>query len=205
MSETKYAVIGVGDFGSAVAKILSSRGAEVFAIDSNEALIDEIQDDVAFAVSMDATDKKALQSQNIQDFDAVVVAIGENFEALLLCCAQLQELGVKRIIARAQGRTQKQILKKIGIEEVLSPEYEFAELKAPKTIDGKTVKEVGLRDKYGLNLITIKREYSVERNGKREIEQHLLGVPASETVIYATDTIVVFGSEKDVKKFIEIN
>ena len=230
MSETKYAVICVGDFGSAVAKILSSRGAEVFAIDSNEALIDEIQDDVAFAVSMDATDKKALQYQNIQDFDAVVVAIGENFEALLLCCAQLQELGVKRIIARAQGRTQKQILKKIGIEEVLSPEYEFAvsiaekllnpsilsflelpdnyeiaELKAPKTIDGKTVKEVGLRDKYGLNLITIKREYSVERNGKREIEQHLLGVPASETVIYATDTIVVFGSEKDVKKFIEIN
>ena len=230
MSEQRYAVIGVGDFGSAVAKILSERGAEVFAIDSNESLINEIQDDVASAVSMDATDKKALQTQSIEDFDAVVVAIGENFEALLLCCVQLQELGVKRIIARAQGKQQKEILRKLGIEEVLSPEYEFAqsiaekllnpslisflelpdnyeiaELKAPKNVDGKTIAELGLRNKYSLNLITVKREYSVDRNGEREIEQHILGVPSSETVIYHTDTIVVFGLSSDVKKFIEIN
>jgi trk system potassium uptake protein TrkA len=230
MTEQKIAVIGVGDFGSAIAKILSERGAEVFAIDSNESLINDIQDEVSLAVRLDATDKKALQTQNITDFDAVVVAIGENFEALLLCCVQLQELGVNRIIARARGIQQKQILRKIGIEEILTPEYEFAksiaekllnpsilsflelpdgyeiaELRAPKGVDGRTLEDIGLRNKYKLNLITVKREYEVEKNGEEAIEQHILGVPTSDTVIYKTDTLVVFGSAKDIEKFIELN
>ena len=97
LTNNKFAVIGVGRFGSAIARTLAKRGAEVIAIDSTLEKIENIQDDVAYAVSLDATDKKALMSQNIQEVDAVVVSIGEDFEAMILCCVMLMELKVKRI------------------------------------------------------------------------------------------------------------
>ena len=107
MRGTKFSVIGMGKYGRSIAQILSDRGAEVIAIDNREELIEEVEDFVALAVTMDATDGKALESQNIDECDAVVVAIGANFEALLLCCFQLKELGVKRIIARSNDENQK--------------------------------------------------------------------------------------------------
>lgn len=230
MSKHKFAVIGLGLFGRAIAKTLSERGAEVLAIDINEEKIQEIKDDVAYAVTFDATDIKALRAQNIKDVDAVVVAIGQNFESLLLCTVHLLELKVKRIIARAQGSLQSMILEKLGIKEILSPEnevgiavaeklihpsivsflqlpdeYEIVEVKTPKGIANRTLEDIGLRNKYKLNLITFKREVEVERNGETVKEQHIIGVPRSSTVLYETDTIVVFGRSKDIGKFIEIN
>ena len=124
MSEHKFAVIGLGLFGRAIAKTLSERGAEVLAIDINEEKIQRIKDDVAYAVTFDATDIKALRAQNIENVDAVVVSICENFEALLLCTVHLLELKVKRIIARAQGHLQRMILEKLGVQEILSAETE---------------------------------------------------------------------------------
>ena len=110
MSDQRFAVIGLGQFGSAIAKNLSNRGAEVLAIDSSLEKVEGIKDEVSHAVALDATDKKALLSQNIQDVDAVVVAIGENFQALLLCTFLLIELKVKRIITRSMGNDQRRIL-----------------------------------------------------------------------------------------------
>lgn len=135
MKGYKYAVIGLGLFGTAIAKKLAKKGAEVLAIDNNEDHIDEIKDEVAYAVCLDATDKKALKSQNIEDYDAVVVAIGENFEALLLCVVYLQELNIKRIIARANGIHQRKILEKIGIKEILSPEDEVGNVVAERLLN----------------------------------------------------------------------
>ena len=230
MSKHKFAVIGLGLFGRAIAKTLSERGAEVLAIDINEEKIQDIRDDVAYAVSFDATDMKVLKAQNIKDVDAVVVAIGENFEALLLCTVHLLEMKVKRIIARAEGPLQRMILEKLGVHEILSPEnevgiavaeklihpsivsflqlpdeYEIVEIKTPKGIANRTLEDIGLRNKYKLNLITFKREVEVEKNGETVKEQHIIGVPRSSTVLYETDTIVVFGRSKDIGKFIEIN
>ncbi|MHB1279609.1 MAG: NAD-binding protein, partial [Bacteroidia bacterium] len=75
----RFAVIGLGRFGTKIARTLSNRGAEVLAIDSDENKTDNLRDDVAYAVTMDSTDVKSLQSQRIQEMDAIVVAIGENF------------------------------------------------------------------------------------------------------------------------------
>lgn len=230
MRGNKFTVIGMGKYGRAIAHILSGRGAEVTAVDVREDLIEEIQEDVALAVTMDATDVKALRSQNIQDSDAVVVAIGANFEALLLCCFQLQELGLQRIIARANDERQKSILIKMGITEILEPEkeigifvaeqlinpnivsflqlpddYEVAEIKPPKDIANRTVEDVGLRNKYRLNLITIKRCFEEDKGDAIEVVQHILGVPNSDTIIKDTDTLIVFGTSTDIKRFIEIN
>ena len=230
MRGTKFSVIGMGKYGRSIAQILSDRGAEVIAIDNREEYIEEVEDIVALAVTMDATDGKALESQNIHESDAVVVAIGTNFEALLLCCVQLKELGVKRIIARSNDENQKKILQKIGIEEILEPEkeigvlvaeqlinpsivsflqlpddYEVAEIKPPKDIELRTVEEIGLRSKYRLNLITIKRCFEEDNGDSVEVVQHILGVPTSNTIIQSTDTLIVFGTSRDIKRFIEIN
>ncbi|MBL4651811.1 MAG: TrkA family potassium uptake protein [Flavobacteriales bacterium] len=226
----KYVVIGLGQFGEAIARNLSAKGAEVLAIDNNENHIEAIKDDVAMAVTMDATDIRALKTQNIQDAEAVVMAIGEDFEALLLSTVYVQELGAKRIIARAHGRQQRMILEKIGVEEILSPEdevakvvteqlrnpsvlsflelpddYEIVEIKAPQGIINKTVGEINLRNKYKINLVTIKRSYEKTKEGKTAIEAHILGVPTTDTMIYESDSIVVFGLIKDIERFIDIN
>ena len=230
MIQNRFAVIGLGRFGTAIAQTLSQRGAEVLAIDNSEEKIEDIKDDVAYAVTLDSTELKALKSQNIQNMDAVVVAIGENFEALLLTTVLLMELNVKRIIARATGKHQRMILEKLGIHEILSPEdevgiavaerllnpnivtslqlpdsYEIVEIKTPPELANRTLAEISLRNKYNLNLITLKREFEVNKGGELEIEKHILGVPSPETVLYESDTIIVFGKARDIQRFIEIN
>ena len=226
----KFAVIGLGRFGTKIALTLSQRGAEVLAIDNDENKVDNLRDEVAYAVTMDSTDVKALVSQRIQDVDAAVVAIGENFEALLLTTAHLQDMNVSRIIARAATPQQRMILEKMGVTEILSPEdevgilvaerllhpsvmtflqlpdgYEIAEIVPPKAIWNRSVGEIQLREVYNLNLITLKREYELEKNGLMVNEKHILGVPKSDTVIYESDTLIVLGQEMDIERFIEVN
>jgi trk system potassium uptake protein len=218
----KFAVIGMGQFGSAIARRLSQKGAEVIAIDADEEKIETIKDDVAYAVTLDATDKRALESQNLTAMDAVVVSIGSNFQDLMLCCFQLQEIGVKRIIGRAHGRTQRRILEKMGIAEILQPElevannmaetlmnpnllmivklpedYEIVEVQVPAGIKNRTLGSLGLREKYRLNLVTLIKTI--------DNEQRIIGVPEPDTKLLAEDLIVIFGKTKDINRFIEIN
>lgn len=230
MGVSKFAVIGLGRFGQAIARTLANRGAEVLAIDSNEEYIEDIKEDVAVAVALDATDIKALRTQNLQDMDAVVVSIGEDFEALLLCTVLLQEIGVSRIISRANGKHQRMILEKMGIAEVLSPEndvglavaerllnpnilttlllpdsYEIVEVKTPRIIANRTIEDINLRSKYNLNLITLKKQTETGQNGNTEIVAHIVGVPTGETLIEENDTLILFGLTKDIERFIQIN
>lgn len=231
MSDQRFAVIGLGQFGSAIAKNLSNRGAEVLAIDSSLEKVEGIKDEVSHAVALDATDKKALLSQNIQDLDAIVVAIGENFQALLLCTFLLIELKVKRIITRSMGNDQRRILEKMGVTEILSPEdevggnvaemlinpnvvmcmqlpdeYEIVEVRSPSAIIGRSLGDIGLREKYKLNLVTIlrKNENSLKENDKSK-DYHIIGVPDSNTIIQKTDFIIIFGLTKNIERFLEIN
>ena len=168
--------------------------------------------------------------QNIQDFDAVVISIGEQFEQLLLCAVNLIELKVKRIIARAKGDANKLILQKLGIKEIFQPEFEvgalvaerlmnpsiisylqlpdgysIAEIKPPHSIIGSSLGEIKLRDKYRINLITVKRDIEVEVDGETKTESHITGVPQSTTVIDEQDNMLIFGKSSDIEKFIEIN
>ncbi len=230
MAENRFAVIGCGKFGRAIARKLAGKGAEVIGIDNNENNVEKLQEEIALCICMDATDKKALAAQNITDVDGVVVAIGENFEALLLSTVYLQELGAKRIIARANDDHQRRILEQLGVEEILSPEdevgnvmaeklmhpsvvsilqlpenYEIAEIKAPKGIQNRSLSDIRLRDKYKLNLVTIEREVEKTIKGETVTDQHIIGIPTPDTVIEPTDTIVLFGMTKDIERFIEIN
>jgi len=218
----KFAVIGLGQFGSAIAKKLAEKGAEILAIDSDPDKVESIRDYVTYGVTLDATSRPALESQNIAEMDAVVVSIGQNFECTMLTVVQLQSLGVKRLMARAQGETQRRILTKLGVEEILSPEeevgknvaerlltpgmlmavqlpdnYEIVEVEAPKSTVGRSLEDIGLTKKYKLSLITLLRK----TNG----DHHILGVPEDDTVVEPNDLMVVFGTTKDVERFIHIN
>jgi len=219
----KFAVIGLGQFGRAICKKLSEKGAEVIAIDIDEDRVDEIKDNVSYAVQLDSTDKGALESQNIGDMDAVIVSIGHNFEAMLLTTVKLFEMGVKRLVARTQGETQRKILEKMGVTEILSPEeevginiaerlmnpsmlmcmplpdnYEIVEITAPKSVIGRSIKDLGLVAKYRLNLVTL-----IESNDDKEL--HIKGVIEDDEIIQSNHVLVVFGQTKDVERFIDIN
>ena len=208
MSNERFAIIGAGHFGSSIATALSERGAEVLVIDSDIKVIQDLSEEVAYSVCIDATNKRALLAENIQDFDAVVVAIGEDFVKRLLCTANLLDIGVKRIICRTMGNNQRTILEKMGITEFLSPEDEvgtlFAErLLNPKTV-GLTIADLNLRDAYRLSLITIRRSFSTEENGDNSTS-HIIGVPENSTDIQADDCFVMFGRSQDIENFIKKN
>ncbi len=230
MPNNQFVVIGIGQFGEAIARSLSKKGAEVMAIDKSQEVVDYIANDVAYAVALDSTDKKALISQNIQKFDAVVIAIGEDFEELLLTAVNLIELNIPRIIVRAKGLVNRKILEKLGLKEIFSPEFEvgavvaerllhptmisfldlpdnfmITEIKAPKAIIGQTLGDIQLRESYNINLVTIKNEVEERDHNEMVIRQHIKGVPHRTTVIEENDSLVIFGSAKDVEKFIEIN
>ena len=220
--KARFAVIGIGRFGTAIATKLAKKGAEVIAIDSNQDRINSIKDDVTYSVALDSTDINALKSQNITEMDAVVISIGEDFQSLLLTTFALQELGVKRIMVRAQGDAQHKILSRMGIKEILSTEdevsnnvaeqlmnpsvllyvplpdaFEIMEIKAPKGVVNRTLIDIALRTKYKINLITLLR--------KRGDDHHGIGGPKGDTIIEQEDLIVLFGSSKNISRFIEIN
>jgi len=213
----KIAIIGLGTFGKNLALDLAESDAEVLAVDLSEEKINELNHPNITAVKFDSTDVRELERFGIKDMDAVVVTIGENFEALLLTCMLLKELGAKRIIARASEPIHKKILKSIGIkeEDIISPEedvakrlsklllsdgfieffeiekdYEIAWIKAPKNFVGKTVRELDLRKNYNILLVTLIKNKKV------------VGVPDPDLKIEKDDELLIFGKDKDIKKII---
>ncbi|TVR80289.1 MAG: TrkA family potassium uptake protein [Chitinophagaceae bacterium] len=225
---SKFAVIGLGRFGETVAKTLAEKGAEVLGIDTREDIIENIRDDIAYAVKMDATDIKALQNQNIEDMDVVIVAIGNDFESLLLTTVQLQSMNIKRLITRANTIFQKKILEKIGIKEIIAPEievgvslaekllspnlltfiplpdeYEIVEIACPENVVNQKIEDINIRKKYNINIITVKRK--VYKEGKKDPEISVIGVPKPETILLEDDTILLIGKDKDINRFIDTN
>ncbi len=203
----KVAVIGLGRFGTALARQLTASGAEVIAIDHNMSLVNELRDEVAVAVKLDSTDQAALRGQEIDLVDVAVVAIGENFEAALLTTVILKKMGVPRIICRAQTAFHGEIFKQIGADEVIQPEiqagerlghslanpqledlitlaegYTLIELHAPKEFCGKSLQILELRRRYDVNLIAIKRPVEgTDEAGNTVKKQNVIGVPAPRT------------------------
>ncbi len=111
----QYAVIGLGRFGSSLATTLHQAGNEVLAIDRNEERIEEYKDHVTYAVVADSTDEEALKSVGIRNFDAVIVAIGDDIQASILTVLILKELEVKKVVAKAINKRHGQVLYKVGL------------------------------------------------------------------------------------------
>ncbi|HIE29457.1 TPA: TrkA family potassium uptake protein [Candidatus Poribacteria bacterium] len=222
----KFAVIGLGRFGSQLVISLAERNAEVIAIDKDMQAVEQIKDIVTYAVRLDSADKEALLAQGIDEVDTVIVAIGDNFEANVLTAALLKNIGVKTVIARAASEIQKQILELIGVDRVIFPEAEsgirlaqnltsraiwdyvplsgdrvIAELRAPKRFWNKTLREAEIRRKYGINIIAIKKRTTKlsETGGATVIEESIIEMPEADYIIEENDILIVVGSNDDIE------
>lgn len=178
-----FAVLGLGIFGITVSKKLSELGHEVIAIDDNMDLVQEVENDVESAIQGNITDIRVLKEAGVKNCDVAIIATGTHLEESLLCVLNLKELGVPYIVAKAKGNQQEQILLKMGVDKVVRPEKEMGlqlakllsnqNLIDMKDIDeinslievdifkswiGKSLFELDVRNKYGLNVLGIKHE-----------------------------------------------
>jgi len=218
-----FAVIGLGRFGMSVARILSEKGQQVIAIDSDEDLVHDVMDHVTKAVCLDASEGKAVRSVGLQDVDVAICAIGTNVEASILVTLLLKELGIPTIVCKAVSEAHKNVLEKIGATKVVLPErdmgariantlistsdlvLEHIDLSADSSIIelvpseefiGKTLRELDMRAKHGVNVIAIKKKTP---EGKEAAEEEKINVvPQANDVITRDDILVVFGANEDI-------
>ena len=122
---SQFAVIGLGSFGNTVALELARLNHEVIGIDMNKKNIEDISDHITYAVIADATDEHVLHELNLQNCNAVIVAIGEDIEASILCVLHLQNMGVKNILAKAKTKSHHMILSHFNISKIIHPEEDM--------------------------------------------------------------------------------
>lgn len=208
-----YVVIGLGKFGTAVAERLYELGNEVLAIDECTESVQRIENSVTYAVVADARDENVLRSLGVKNYDCAIVAIGTDLAASVITTLNLKELGVPQVICKATDETQKRALEKIGADRVLIPEreigiklaqtisstsildfielsreYGIAELPTPAHWAGKTLRELNVRAKYGVNIIALKSGSKVNVS------------PAADAVLQADAVLVVVGSNEQLAK-----
>jgi trk system potassium uptake protein TrkA len=216
----RFMVIGLGRFGLRLASALTAAGHEVIAVDRREELVERVRDEVALAISFDATDEDALKGQGVDQLDAAVVSIGEDFEANALTTATLKSLGVRLVISRASTDIQRRILASIGADQIVNPEEEMAvrlanqlvnpnvlehlelaaghgliQIRAPQEWHNRTLGEIDLRKQYEVNLVAIRRPLkSRGPEGEETIEEQVLDLPMAHTTIRDGDILVLVGS-----------
>lgn len=210
-----FGVIGLGRFGSNVARALYERGEEVLAIDRDPERVHEIGAFASQALVADCRDREALASTGLAETDAAVVSIGQNMEASILATLYVRELGVKRIVAKALTLDHAKVLKRLGATEVVFPERDMAyrlaerlatpnvferfavsegfsavELSVPAPLVGLTLREAELRSRYGVTVVAIRKQ------GERVIV-----VPDGSERVEPGDVLVVIGPDEQVRAF----
>lgn len=180
--QKEYIVIGLGRFGTSIAKQLEANGCTVLAIDRNEQKIRQIAEYVTLAMCLDVSDEEALEEIGGRNFDGAIISIGHSLDASVLATIWAKEQGISQIIAKAYDEMQGKILTKIGADKIvypekelgvqlandlafsnlfdaieLSSEYSIAEILTLTDWIGKDLREIKLREKYGVNAIAIKR------------------------------------------------
>ena len=201
--EKEFAVIGLGRFGSSLARRLEAMGHVVLGIDNDLALVQAIADDITSAVALDATNEDALQEADIGSFSTVVIAFEDNFEATALVASYLKGLGVARVICLAETMRHRDILSRIGADQVivsdedsgvrlaetlaapnlleralLDADHSLTELKVPGSLAGQPMSSLG---RYDVSVLLIQRQ------------GRLIPCPGAETRLEQGDTLFVMG------------
>lgn len=209
-------IIGLGEFGSHVAKRMEELRCEVMAVDINEERINDILPYVTEARIGDATNEEFLRSLGVDNFDVCVVALGGHFQSSLETTSLLSELGARQVVSRATNDIQMKFLLRNGANEVVYPEMQTAlriatkyssdsildfiqldsnhsiyELKIPREWHGKTLSQIDVRKKFNINVLTIKRSAEVI-------------IPRPDTVMQPDDTVFAIGEARDIQKCFRI-
>ena len=217
MAKKQFVVIGLGRFGSTLAKTVYELGHDVLAIDKDEEKVQDIADHVTHAIQMDATDENALKNVGLRNFDVAVVTIGSDIQASIMATLLTKEMEVNFIIAKAHNEQHAKVLDKIGADKVILPEqdmgvrvahnlvssnildyielsseYSIMEIEALDEWDSKSLKDLELRKKYGINIVAIKDGKNINVS------------PNADDMIKKGDIMVALGSVGDLRKLEKI-
>ena len=210
-------LIGLGRFGQHVAQKLNDLGQQVMAVDSDEERVDAVLPYVTNAQIGDSTSREFLSSLGVDNFDTCIVAIGDNFQSSLETADLLKELGARKVIARASRGVQEKFLLRCGADEVVYPEkqlaawtairctsdhildyieldgdYSIFELSVPEEWQGKTVIQLDLRRKYGINILGLRQ------SGRLDMSV------GPDTVLDGAASILILGQQKEIQKRLRI-
>ena len=212
----QYAVIGMGRFGSSAAYPLFNEGHHVLAMAKRVEKIEEHKQEVTYSVIADSTEEEALKEVGIRNFDTVIVAIGDDIQASILTVLLLKEIGVEHVVAKAINKKHGQLLDKVGADKVIFPErdmgervahllmaapnvlnfielaedYSMEEMKVSKSLAGKSLQELSLRNKYHVTVVAIKDKKGIN-----------IIAPEPETKLEADDILLVIGANRNLERF----
>ena len=183
----QYAVLGIGTFGRSVALTLEEMGGEVLVMDSSYEKVQEMADQVSYAVRADISDPDSLKMLGNRNLDVVIIAIGENLEASIMAVMVSKELGVPYVVAKAKTDLQARILKKVGADAIVRPEHDMGartaknlmsagfadwielsddfslvETAIPESWIGKTLSELHVREEYDINVVGMIQDDQVQ-------------------------------------------
>lgn len=219
-TKKQYAVLGLGVFGSSVAKTLSLYDCEVLALDVDIKCVNRIADMVTQAMQCDITDLDQLRSSGVADCDVAIVGMGNHLEETVLAIINLKELGVPYIVAKAKNKRYMQIFTTVGADRIVRPEkemgkqvaksllsnnivemididseYSMVEIEAPFSWVGKSLRELDARRRYGINVLGIRRPQ----------DQKLSLAPDADYIIDACDHLVIIADGKTFAGLDELN
>ncbi|ODA42268.1 TrkA family potassium uptake protein [Desulfosporosinus sp. BG] len=210
----QFVVIGLGRFGTSVAKTLNVLGHDVLAMDKNEHAVQVIMHDVTQAVQADARDEETLRALGVRNFDVGIVAIGDDLEANILITLMLKEMGIPYVVTKAQSSLHGKVLEKIGADKIIYPEqdmgirlannlirtnvmdfielsldYSIFEIIASARFVNRTLGELDLRAVYKINVVAIKKG-----------ADQIIIAPGADAVVEDKDILVVVCNKKALSK-----
>jgi trk system potassium uptake protein TrkA len=216
----QFIIIGLGNFGHYLAVHLFKKGHEVLAIDKNANRVAEIKDQVSQAVVADATDRKAMEALGLDRMDAAVVCIGSVLSESILATLNIKDIGLERVYAKAISEAHSRILHKIGASEVFFPEkdqattlaerlnnpnmldylpflegYSIIEMAPPKQFIGKSLRELNLINRFGVQVVAI----------KEIVPDHLNLIPTAQCVLKDSDIMILLGPNEGFDKLRKVN
>lgn len=211
----RFAVIGLGNFGFHAAKALFEDGNEVVAIDADKARVQAIDPHATEAIVLNAADREALKSLGLKEMDGVIVSTGTKISTSILICLYLQEIGVRKILAKALDDDHATILTRMGATQIIHPErdvavrisrglsrpnildfipladeFDLVQVGPPRAFVGKSLKELNLRAKHNVHIIAI----------KELVPENFRLVPPADFVIKDSDILIMLGKSEDIRR-----
>ena len=210
----QFAVFGLGSFGKSVALTLQSFGCDVIAVDNCYEKIQDIADSVSYAMCGDVTEPEFMKTIGARNLDGAVIAVSENLEAAMMATMISKEMGISYVLVKAMDELQGKILEKVGADSIvypeidmgervakklistefidwieLSPDYSLTEKLLPKQWEGKSLAELRVREKYGINVIGILKEDKMD-----------MALDPSKP-LQPDDMLFIIGKNSDLEKF----
>lgn len=207
----QFLVLGLGSFGNSITKTLYDLGHEVMAVDADNEKVEKATEYATHAVQANISDENTLKTLGIRNYDAVILAVGEDLKASILVSMLLKEMGCKYLMAKANDNTHAKVLRKLGVDKVVFPErdtgvrvakslvsksvvdimeldgdFRIVEIKVPEQWNNKSIVDLDVRKKYHINVLAINRDSTY------------IVSPVPTTVFAEHDVMLILGKADDI-------